>query len=233
MGLYLYCVLPANAPEPDVAGLDAAPVHVVRAEGVSVWVGEVEATPRADLARIRAHDRVMRAALDAGVTPVPIRFGQVVADREALAQHLREHDYGPLLQRVAGALEFGIRILDPEAAAEPRGKPEVPDPEGEAGAGAGRGAAYLRTLAARIHEGEARQARSLAAARDIDGRLAPWVRESHIEATEQPPGALVAHLVQTDGVVAYGAQARELADDHPPLRIIVTGPWPPYSFVDR
>ena len=236
MGFYLYCVLPAGVPEPTVAGLDEVPVRALRGgHGVVVWAGEVESAPRADLARIRAHDRVIRAAMELGTTPVPIRFGQVVEDERALERHLLETDYRPLLERVAGTVEFGIRIVDPEAAPPGSVERSIPVSEGASPSGSapGSGAAYLKALAARLHEGEARQARSLDAAREIDTGLARWVRESRIEGTDQPAGALVAHLVQTDGAAAYDARARELGDRYPPLRIVVTGPWPPYSFVDR
>ena len=50
--------------------------------------------------------------------------------------------------------------------------------------------------------------------------------------SDAPAGALVAHLVQASGADAYLARARELSHGHPPLRIVVTGPWPPYSFVE-
>ncbi|HUF11625.1 MAG TPA: GvpL/GvpF family gas vesicle protein [Longimicrobiales bacterium] len=231
MGVYLYCVLPEGAPEPGVAGLDGAPLRAVRAAGVCVWIGDVDATPRVDLSRIRKHDRVIRSAMDAGLSPVPIRFGQVVSDDHALRAHLAEHDYGPVLERIEGAVEFGVRILDPESKPEPSRQPE--GAAGTAGHATGSGAAHLHALAARFHAAEARQARALDAARDLDGRLAECVRESRIEATDQPAGAVVAHLVQTDAALAYGARARELAEGYPPLRIVVTGPWPPYSFVDR
>ena len=230
MGVYLYCVLPEDAPPPATAGLDGAPLRALRAAGVCVWVADVAAAPTPTLARIREHDRVIRSAMDAGLSPVPIRFGQVVADDQALKAHLAASDYPSRLERIRGAAEFGIRILDP-----------TPPPEADAAdreeiasdAPVGAGAAHLRTLAARIHAAEARQSRALAAARDLDDRLAEWVTESHIEATDQPPGAVVAHLVQTDAADAYGARAHELSHGHAPLRIIVTGPWPPYSFVDR
>lgn len=232
MGVYLYCVLPADAPDPAVAGLDGERLRALRAGGVCVWVGDVPTAPSPGLARIREHDRVIRSAMDAGLSPVPIRFGQVLADDQALEAHLAANDYRPRLERVRGGVEFGIRILDPASpddapAAEPDRTVDATAPNG------GTGAAYLRTVAARIHAAEARQSRSLDAAREIDDRLAEWVRESHIEATDQPPGAVVAHLVQADAADAYGTRAHELSHAHGPLRIIVTGPWPPYSFVDR
>ena len=237
MGVYLYCVLPADAPDPAVAGLDGARLRALRAEDVCVWIGDVDAAPHADLRRIRDHDRVIRSATEAGLSPVPIRFGQVLADDEALRRHLRERDYRPLLERLAGVVEFGIRIADP-APADRESSGSEPSDAGAAsagevdGGGAGSGAAYLHAVAARLHAAESGRARALEAAHDLDRALAAWVRDSRIESAERPPGAAVAHLVQTDAADEYRARARELAAAHSPLHVIVTGPWPPYSFVD-
>ncbi len=228
MAAYLYCVLPDDAPDPTVSGIDDAQLHTVRAGGVCAWVAEVATAPQPDLERIRAHDRVVRAAMDAGFTPVPVRFGQVASNDDDVRAHLESRDYLPDLARVSGCVEFGIRVVDPDA---PAGVAHA-----HAGTGAGReqtgsGAAYMRTLASRVHAAERSRARSLDAARALDEGLAEWVREARVEASERPPGALVAHLVQTSAADTYAERARALTRGHSPLRIVVTGPWPPYSFV--
>jgi hypothetical protein len=41
------------------------------------------------------------------------------------------------------------------------------------------------------------------------------------------------YLVDTWRAVEFTATAQQLAAEHPDLRLEVTGPWPPYSFVDR
>lgn len=233
MGLYLYCVLPPDAPDPDLAGLDDVPVRALREAGITVWVGDAAHPPAPDIDRIRDHDRVIRSALERGFTPVPIRFGQVVHDDAALRSHLEERDYSADLERVRDTVEFGIRIVDVEVA----GAPEVPAPDAPAIVAPAQqkatasGSAYMRALAEKIHAAEGRRARALDAAHGMDDALGAWVRERRIEPSEQPPGAAVAHLVQTSDAPAYGARARELSSGYRPLRIIVTGPWPPYSFV--
>lgn len=234
MGAYLYCVLPADAPEPGVAGLDGAPVRALRSSGVMVWLGDVPATPRPELDRIREHDRVIRSAMDAGVTPVPIRFGQVLADEDAVRAHLAGRDYTRELEHVADAVEFAIRVIDPDLPVElPPATAGGPPAAESAAAGPSRGAAYMRLLAERMHESEGRRGRALDAAHALDRALAEWVRDRRIEPAEHPAGAAVAHLVQTTAANAYGTRVKELSDDYRPLRIVVTGPWPPYSFVGR
>ena len=224
MGTWLYCVLPAAAPDPQVAGIDGRAVRAIGAGGVSAWVSDVPGTPRPELTRIRAHDGVIRAAQDAGFTPVPIRWGQVLASDDAVLAHLEERDYRPDLERVAGCVEYGIRVLDPEA-------PDTGSPADARAEAHGSGAAYLRLVAERMQALERTRARALAAARSIDQALKERVRESRVDPTERPAGAVVAHLVQATAASAYAEQAQTLAHAHPPLRVVVTGPWPPYSFV--
>ena len=223
----MYCVLPADAPDPAVPGIDGAPLRAIRAEGVSVWVADVKTAPRPDLDHIREHDLVIRAALESGHTPVPIRFGQVAGSDDDVAAHLASRDYRPDLERIAGCIEFGIRVLDPEAHdAEPVQPLELE------GAASGPGATHMKMLAARMQALERTRARSLDAARALDAELSRWVRETRIAPSDKPAGATVAHLVQTGAADTYVARARELSHVHPPLRIVVTGPWPPYSFVE-
>ena len=224
MGTWIYCVLPADAPEPGVTGIDGGTVRAIRAGGVTAWVSDVPSTPRPELQRIRAHDTVIRAAQDAGFTPVPIRWGQVTAGDDDVRAHLESRDYGADLERIAGCVEFGIRVLDPEAA-------DSSTPAETRAEAQGSGATYLRLIAERMHTLERTRARALEAARAIDAALVDRVRESRVEPTERPAGALVAHLVQTSAASEYADQAHTLAHAHPPLRVVVTGPWPPYSFV--
>ena len=225
MATYLYCVLPADAPDPSVTGIDAAPLRAIRAQGVCVWVADVTTAPKPDLERIRDHDRVIRAAMDTGHTPVPIRFGQVAGGDDDVLAHLAARDYRPDLERVAGCVEFGVRIVDPDARDEP---PAPAEAEGSAG----KGAAHMRMLAARMHALERTRARALDAARALDQQLGRMVRDSRVAPSERPAGAVVAHLVHGSAADTYVARARELSHAHPPLRIVVTGPWPPYSFVE-
>lgn len=224
MGTWLYCILPSDAPDAAVTGVDGRPVRSIHAAGVSAWVSDVPAVPRPELQRIRAHDGVIRAAMDAGFTPVPIRWGQITAGDDEVRAHLESRDYRPDLERIAGCVEFGIRVLDPDA-------PDAGSPADDREQAGGSGAAYLRLVAERIHALERTRARALETARAIDTELGDVARESRVEPTERPAGALVAHLVQASAAGTYAARAHAQALAHPPLRIVVTGPWPPYSFV--
>lgn len=228
MGLYLYCVVGADAPAPAVPGIADAEVRAVRSAGVAVWVSELAAAPAPDVDALRRHNAVAASALRAGHTPVPIRFGQYLADEAALLAHLDDHDYRGALRRVIDAVEFGVRVVDPGDgdAPDPAAAPNAPDVPGS-----GPGAAWMRELARRVHASEASHERALDVAREIDRALADWVIERSIGPADHPPGAAVAHLVQLGSAEEYASRAGELAESFAPLRVVVTGPWPPYSFV--
>ena len=41
------------------------------------------------------------------------------------------------------------------------------------------------------------------------------------------------YLLDADRAAEFAAIARQFAAEHATLRVEITGPWPPYSFVDR
>jgi Gas vesicle synthesis protein GvpL/GvpF. len=100
MAVHLYGGLDAAAaPAPSVAGLDGRPVRVLSLGNRYAWVSDtadprLEATPK----RIREHDTVLRAAIDAGYSVVPSLFGRLHADDRAVIA---------ALEQSAGACGYG------------------------------------------------------------------------------------------------------------------------------
>ena len=229
MPVYLYCVVTAGAAAPpsDIRGLDGACVRAVAAEGVAAWVSDLPDAPWAPIpatpARARAHDAVVRAAM-AAETPVPARFGQRFADDEALraSLHPRHGDLVEALARVRGAVEMTVRVLltPGGSAAEPAPAPESP------------GRAYLAAARTRVR----REAASRREAEILQGRIAtavaPLVRGEVLAPGRASSETLsLSHLISRDAVGTYRAAVRALRDSDPALRLLVTGPWAPYTFV--
>lgn len=167
MPTYLYCVRsdPRGVPL-ELTGLDGIPVRAIYATGLTAWVSDVaDARVAPTVERVRAHDAVCAAALVAGETPLPIRFGQTFADDGAAASAIasRRPALRERLARVAGCVELRVvvsRGRDPTEA-----RPSADDPvferdvaEGEGDAPRGRGTAFLRRLA---REGRADLAREV------------------------------------------------------------------------
>lgn len=239
---YLYCVTDAEVEVPAaLTGLADQPVQTLRAGDCAAWFSVLEAAPPVSIAAVQAHNAVVQAALERAEATVPVRFGQVLEGTEALRRHLEQQDgYGEQRARVRGCVEFAIRILlRPGGGADAdagEARTHAADPaRGTArgsGAGADSGTSYLQARARDIHRQRRRKEQSSALAEAMAERLDPLVRDRRIELAEQPPGAMVAHLVQRSRAEAYLQEARRLAEDVEGGRALVTGPWPPYSFVE-
>lgn len=220
MGSYVYCVVPAgHAPAAGLAGVDDAPVRVAELGDLACWVSDHEARPEASVARIQQHNAVVEAAITEAVTPVPVRFGQWVESEQQLRAQMSERiaRFREGLRLFAGALEFGLRALDPQ---RPPAQVVRPEP-------VTTGRAYLTALREqlRAREGDT-EIREL-----IRGEFAGIVRAERFDETQGPHGLLsVAHLVARTDFDAYRQRVRNLRERAPHLRFLASGPWPPYSF---
>lgn len=222
MGVYLYCVAPAGVTPPaTLTGMAGAPVDAVEVAALACWVSVLDAPPHASVEAVRAHNGVVAAAL-CQATPLPVRFGQWLESREALTERIadRAAQYHAALERVAGAVEYGLRVVDPAARAP------VPGPEARES-----GTSYLRALAERETRERAALARGRELADGIAALLGSLVRQQRVEPPGPGRGLLgMAHLVAVRDRDAYRAGVEEARRRWPSLRFLTSGPWPPYSF---
>ena len=97
----------------------------------------------------------------------------------------------------------------------------------------GRGTAFLLKKRREVlGEAEARRR-----AEELTAWLAAGLAELACESAVRvsPSEAIVvraAHLVERGRVAEYRARLRELGAERPDLRLLTSGPWPPYSFSD-
>ena len=142
---------------------------------------------------------------------LPLRFGTVLRDSEALRTVLAEDGarFRLLLSRVRGCVELAVRVgLEPSPAQ-----------------GASGGTDYMRQrLEARERENEA-----------ADRVLAPLRPLARATARRpiQAGSATVSesYLVPRAAVEPFAAELKALQAQNPGLSISCTGPWGPYSFV--
>lgn len=226
--LHAYCVRHAGdpPPEPGLEGVGGATVELVRADALGVWTSAGDPGP-ASPERLRAHDRVLRAALRTA-TPVPVRYGGgLFRGREELLEQItrrREH-FVEALSRVRGRVEVGLRVewreMPSPAAAAPPASP-----------GAGPGRSYLERRREELQrsawlrrEAEAELERVATRFAALDAPCARSVR-----AAADGPGSL-AHLVQVAQLAAFRDRVRGARRELPSLLLTPSGPWAPYSFV--
>ena len=136
---------------------------------------------------------------------LPMRFGTLVEDDEAAARAIEERheELRRSLDRVRGAVELAVR-------AEANAPKDLTHE-------ATTGAEYIR---AKAHRTEA--------ARLLHEPLAFLARESIVQ--PGPELLRAAYLVDRQAVESFVGLVRRLQETHDGLRVLCTGPWPPYSF---
>ena len=228
MAIYLYCLARATADPPQaLRGIDGLPVHAVDVGGLRAWISETrdaQVTPTVD--RAREHDRVVRAAMDIE-TPLPARFGQVVADNSALEEVVasRREGFAAALESVAGAVEMTVKVSIQSASTPADGTAEP------VSAGEGRGRQYLERVAAAHRREQNVLAEAQIVCERVREAVAPLVRAEAFAGTGASSSfASLSHLVPRDQITAYRSAIQALRADNPALSLRVSGPWAPYSF---
>lgn len=186
-------------------GLDA-----VRGDGLVALCGP--ATNNDDLTAgvLWRHEEIVEALMEQ-CDLLPVRFGTRVEDEQAAARVLveRRSELTRALERVRGAVELSVRIFSAR--------------EGDDGPPAA-GAEYLRWRTERERERLAVRAR-------IHRALVLIARDSHEHAAQDPHELTrEAYLVDRDRVEEFVERVVELEAANLELRLLCTGPWPPYSF---
>jgi hypothetical protein len=193
-------------------GIGGKPLVVVRAGGAHVVI-ERASPAEPSVRTLRAHDRIVRRVARFAPAVLPVRFGTSVADARSLAALLAplEDALADALAAVRECVQYTLRVHGPPA------PPEKPNPRSGPGA---------RFMAKRLAE---RQAPEIA---PVTAATKEWVRASRVErhADKGDHVATVYHLVPRREARAYRAalvraRVRE-------VRVVVTGPWPPYAFAE-
>lgn len=215
-----------------LAGVGGEPVRVVAEAGLHAVVGSVDAAAfgensiaamLADLTHIeaigRAHHGVV-ASIAAESPVVPLRLATIYPDDMTVSMLLSEHreELAELLDSLRGTEEWGVQVyLGPaggDAAAAPG--PGRADP----------GQSWIEAEASAWEIDRTLAGISVAARR----QPSPYLRPGSGSGWMVLNGV---YLVDRWRAVEFTATAQQLAAEHATLRVEVTGPWPPYSFVDR
>jgi Gas vesicle synthesis protein GvpL/GvpF len=219
--LYLYAVTHASVDAPEAAGLEDTPLRSVADDVLAAIVSEhgpldLDPTPSA----LWTHENVVETLM-ASATVLPMRFGTTLEDEAAVRSVLRNRraELESGLERVAGAVELGLRVVldgDDEDA-------HGPDDTAVA-APAAPGTAYLLDRLERTH-------RSQALVDRIHVPLAELARDSHRRLRATPRLLLSgSYLVDRETVETFRLRAADLDQEIAGASLICTGPWPPYSF---
>ncbi|HUG55554.1 MAG TPA: GvpL/GvpF family gas vesicle protein [Candidatus Limnocylindrales bacterium] len=204
----------AARPAPDLAGLRGLPLRAVALEDLLLWA---TAWPDADRALTRAdalrhHEIVAKLCLEE--TCLPIRFGTWIEGEEAARSRLRAD--GAAL-RAALARVRGRREL---AAGAPTAAPRR------------GGRAYLEARRAGLAAADARRRSAEEAALRLRDGLSVEQADARHEICPSDRVALsMSLLVPVERAQALKDAAVRVASGLPGVRAVVSGPWPPYTFV--
>ena len=218
MPTYLYGLIRSVDADrvPRVAGLHGGAVRTVRCDAVAGIASTVDAdtvVPTADV--IRAHDDVLRAVAEAGVTALPVRFAQTFPADESPCEYLRDRpQLARTLDAYAGCVE--MHVVMPTAAGNLEwaraSRGNVPAEL------QGPGLAYLESI---------RAAQTGRADFALKPMLGPVVQAEHPSLLSGGRGVSFAHLIRREDIPAY----REAVASFPALaEASVIGPLPLYSF---
>jgi hypothetical protein len=120
-GCYVFGIVPADAevPDADTSG-PAADLHLVVAGDLAALVGRVPVDrPLGRAADLRAHDRVLADVVAAGSPVLPMRFGAVLTDDDAVVHELLEphlEQFRDALDTLRGRVQYTVTVRYDEAA---------------------------------------------------------------------------------------------------------------------
>lgn len=215
MSLFVYGIVEADGTAVVGTGLDDRPLRGITDGALMAIVTDHDDPDRdPDTPTSEAYERTLQSLMDSRAI-LPMQFGRVLADDDAVRAMLRRRRRGLLarLDGVRGAVELGLH-------ARWRGSADVaPDPRSESCV------AYLRDRL------EMRQsARLLASELDPLTALARSSRRALVPHPDLP--VLHAYLVDRGRVGEFVALVAELDGCLDGVELVCTGPCPPYSFAD-
>ncbi|HEU0252662.1 MAG TPA: GvpL/GvpF family gas vesicle protein [Pyrinomonadaceae bacterium] len=227
MKLYVYCVAEGvESIAETVRGVSNAPVRLLNIEGLAVLVSNLEAdTVPVNRENVLAHAAVVRSVMDS-TTPLPFRFGTFVSEAQ-LRSYLetRKPALETKLAHVRDCVEMSVKIIWELTT-------EVPG-EQQPLAAQVTGTAFLAEKRREILGDERRSAAAKEISTWLHQSLSGLTRDEQV--TVRPNEKLVvaaSHLVERPRVKQYQDKVAEVHESRPDLHFLLSGPWPPYSFVN-
>jgi hypothetical protein len=210
-----------------VRGMSGEPLRVVKVGTVAAIVGESRRSPAPTRERLARYDAVIRLIAEHTSAVLPARFGTCFPDADELIFILRTRQVSlrRALRHVRGRVQMTVRVIGGKSQI-PNPKSQIPTPEARSpkpGATTS-GADYLRARAA-----AAAREREIPGFEPVRAAVMRWVRDERVEKRDRI--ATVYHLVTRRGAAAYAPAAQDSAAAAG-LRVLITGPFPPYAFTE-
>lgn len=241
---YVYAIAAPHMRLPEGISGFGGPLHVqpygeLGAVVSCIYAAEADSiATAANTENLVRHEAVVEAVRRCGPA-LPVRFGTVLPDDAALSRALAAH-YQALrddLRRVGDKVELGVSVLWRPAEAR-TGAPPSPLDEGArnsqkgAAVAARSGREYLLARQAVYRQAESARERAQTLARELDDLLRPHVLACRRSLCPSERLALRdVFLLERERVGAVESVCADVRQRHPEALVLVSGPWPPYSFV--
>jgi hypothetical protein len=234
-----------------MTGVGGEPVRMVSTAGLTAFVGDVDqrdfgaAALRRNLEDLAWLDRTARThhavieAIAEQCPIVPMQLANVFASDYSVAETLRERaaDLRRVLSRIRARSEWGVKAfaVKPADLSTTRG-----DRPGEQTlATSGPQDAYLPRRRTEVMAQEGRRDDVMADARVLHAALCRLCVSARLHPPQSPDlagprGRMMlnaAYLVADERAGEFAATITDLTARHRSVRLVVTGPWPAYSFV--
>jgi hypothetical protein len=239
MSIYTYAVIDsAQAIEPS-PGLFGMPVRNLPCRRLGVVASELPGGKGGQTLqcaeRILEHSAVTDRLM-ARFTVLPIRFGTIFPDPDRVIANAEEHhaDFCSNLDRLRAKVEFGLRVLWPGEAIKQEIESGVRSDNTEIDEDGRRTAArqFLEAKLATYRLDQAFAARADQAIAEIDRAFHLVAAERECTRLKTPNLLLSAcYLVEQTRIGDFHQAYERLRRGRPDFRYLLSGPWPPYSFV--
>jgi hypothetical protein len=228
----IICVYALVSPPParlSLTGIAGERLRVVTVDRIGAVVGDLRRVPAPSIRNLRRYAAVVESIAERVPSVLPARFATTVADRDELAfiLHSRGSTLRQRLRAVRARSQMTIRLLgsDPD---DPRYQGQTPVTSSTGVRpryGTTQGTQYLQRRMA-----DAAAARAVPAFEPIRAAVRRYIKDERVGKL----GGVITinHLVSRAAAARY-RDAVERAADHNEVRLIVTGPWPPYAFADN
>jgi hypothetical protein len=222
-----YCIIDSDGGVPEgIAGLHGGVVWNLPYRGIGVAVSLLAGPVQDLVAGAVQHEAVVERLMRIH-TVLPMRFPTVFASEDAIVAMMSRHYDGfcENLRRLCHQVEFGVRVLWPSApgpAVLPRAQMSHES----------SGTQYLRE---RYRQYQFRKVQVEAAdqfGRKLDAALSELVTAKRLRKTAADAFAFDGvYLVNKDKGAAFRQAFAEVRSREPNFEYLLSGPWPPYSFV--
>ena len=193
----------------DVRGIAGEPLQAVHLGRLDAIVGRVRATPKPTDRNLRRYGKTMSDLWRRVPALLPARFGTSARDVEDLRAMVRarERVIRRRLRAVRHRAQMTIRLVTPQS---------DPPPAIERSSGT----SYLRSR---------QREQAVPAFAPLRAAVRRWVREERVE--KRHGVASIYHLVPRGSIERYRSAMERAAQDAG-VRMVTSGPFPPYAFAD-